>query len=159
MKVIGTSLFLAALCATSAEAKTPASACELLTVAEVKAATGWKAATQEAKTYDVTSTCSYSGRALEGEFVFVGFSLEASPRKIATSAAFAEKRIAQGKRTPALAAKVVPIEGLDAPAIRVDDGSEGATIEAMVGGRLVSVTAPTIEAAQALARRVIARMR
>ena len=79
--------------------------------------------------------------------------------KVASSAAFAERRIADGKRTPELASRAAPIEGLGAPAIRSDDGSGPATIEAVTAGRIVSVTAPTVEAATALAKKAIPRVR
>ncbi len=118
-------ILLAALCST-VEAQAPAaSACDLLTAAEVEAAAGWK---------------------------------PGAP-KVATSAAFAERRIAAGKRTPEIATGATPLEGLGAPAIRSDKGSGPATIEAVTGGRILGVTAPTFEAAEALAKKAIPRVK
>ena len=151
------SILLASLCA-NAEAQAPAaSACQLLTAAEVEAATGWKTATQKADTYGTTSTCTFTGNALNQEVVVLTLAKPAP--KVATSAAFAERRIADGKRTPELASRAAPVEGLGAPAIRSDDGSGPATIEAVTSGRILGVTAPTIEAAEALAKTVIPRVR
>ena len=151
------SIVLALLCA-NAEAQAPAaSACQLLTAAEVEAATGWKTTAQKAETYGTTGTCTFTGNALEHQVVVLTLAKPAP--KVATSAAFAERRIEQGKRTPELASRAAPIEGLGAPAIRSDDGSGPATIEAVTGGRILGVTAPTIEAAEALAKQAIPRVR
>ena len=79
--------------------------------------------------------------------------------KVASSAAFAERRIEQGKRTPELATRAEPVEGLGAPAIRSDDGSGPATIEAVAAGWILGVTAPTVEVAEALAKKAIPRAR
>jgi hypothetical protein len=157
MRVVDSSLLLAALCATTAEAQAPASACDLLTAAEVEAAAGWRTATQKAETYGTTSTCTFMGNALKHEVVVLTLAKPAP--KVATSAAFAERRIADGKRTPELASRAAPIEGLGAPAIRSDDGSGPATIEAVTGGRHLGVSAPTVEAAEALAKLAIPRVR
>ena len=54
---------------------------------------------------------------------------------------------------------VTPVEDLGAPAIRSDDGLGPLTVEAAVNGRLLGVTAPNFEAAQALARTAISRLR
>ena len=151
------SILLALLCA-SAEAQAPAaSACQLLTAGEVEAATGWKTAGQKAESYGTTSTCTFTGHALEHQVVVITVAKPAP--KVATSAALAERRIADGKRTPELVSRAAPVEGLGAPAIRSDDGSGPATIEAVTGGRILGVTAPTIEAAEALAKTVIPRVR
>ncbi len=149
-------ILLAALCATG-EAQTPAvSACDLLTAAEVEAAAGWKPAAPKANTYGTTSTCTFTGNALKHQVVVVTLAKPAP--KVATSAAFAERRLADGKRTPEIATHAEPVEGLGAPAIRSDDGSGPATIEAVTVGRIVSVGAPTIEAATALAKQAIPRV-
>jgi hypothetical protein len=158
MRVVSFCLLLAALCATTATAQSPtASACDLLTAAEVEAAAGWKPAAPEAKTYGTTSTCTFTGDALKHQVVVLTLAKPAP--KVATSAAFAERRIADGKRTPELATKAEPLEGLGAPAIRSDDGSGPATIEAVTGGRILGVSAPTVEAATALAKQAIPRVR
>jgi hypothetical protein len=157
MRLVGSSLLFAALYATNAGAQAPASACDLLSAAEVEAATGWKPAAPEAKTYGTTSTCTFTGNAREHQVVVLTLAKPAP--KVATSATFAERRIADGKRTPELATKAEPVEGLGAPAIRSDDGSGPATIEAVIGGRIMGVGAPTIEAAQALAKKAIPRVR
>jgi hypothetical protein len=156
MRVWCLSILLGALCVT-AEAQAPASACDLLTAAEVEAATGWKTATQKAETYGTTSTCTFIGNALEHQVVVLTLAKPAP--KVATSAAFAERRIADAKRTPELASRAAPIKGVGAPAIRSDDGSGPATIEAVTGGRHLGVSAPTVEAAEALAKLAIPRVR
>jgi hypothetical protein len=132
-------------------------ACSLLTAAEVETAAGWKPGASESKNYGTTGTCTFTGDALKRQVVVLTVAKPAP--KVANSAAFAERRIADGKRTPELATRAAPIEGLGAPAIRSDDGSGPATIEAVTAGRIVSVTAPTIEAATALAKKAIPRVR
>ena len=139
-----------------AEAQAPF-ACNLLTSAEVETAAGWKPAASESKTYGTTGTCTFTGDAAKRQVVVLSVAKPAP--KVASSAAFAERRIADGKRTPELATRAAPIEGLGAPAIRSDDGSGPATIEAVTAGRIVSVTAPTVEAATALAKKAIPRVR
>ena len=156
MRVVVFLLLLAGLSATSAEAQAPF-ACNLLTGAEVETATGWKPGASESKVYGTTATCTFTGDALRHEVVVVTLAKPAP--KVASSAAFAERRIADGKRTPELATRAAPLEGLGAPAIRSDDGSGPATIEAVTAGRIVSVSAPTIEAASALAKKAIPRVR
>jgi hypothetical protein len=151
------SALLAALRGT-AEAQTPAaSACDLLTAAEVEAAAGWKPGAPKSESYGTTGTCTFTGNALKHEVVVLVVAKPAP--KVASSAAFAERRIADGKRTPELATAAKPVEGLGAPAIRSDDGSGPATIEVVTGGRLLGVTAPTVEAAEALAKKAIPRVR
>ena len=132
-------------------------ACNLLTAVEVETAAGWKPGASESKTYGTTATCTFTGDALKHQVIVVTLAKPAP--KVASSAAFAERRIADGKRTPELATRAAPIEGLGAPAIRSDDGSGPATIEAVTAGRIVSVTAPTIETAEALAKKAIPRVR
>ena len=122
-------ILVAALCST-VEAQTPvASACDLLTAAEVEAAAGWKPGAPEAESYGTTSTCTFTGNALKREVVVLTVTRPAP--KVATSAAFAERRTADGKRTPEIATGATPLEGLGAPAIRSDQGSGPATIEAV----------------------------
>lgn len=155
MKVLPTLLLLAAPYAV-AGAQAPF-ACDLLTSAEVEAAVGWKPGASESKAYGTTGACTFTGDALKRQVVVLTVARPA-PR-VASSAAFAERRIADGKRTPELATRAAPIEGLGAPAIRSDDGAGPATIEAVKGGRVMSVSAPTIEAATALAKTALLRVR
>ena len=155
MRVLLSFLILAALCRTNGRAQAPF-ACNLVTAAEVESAAGWKPGTSEAKTHGTTATCTITGNVLNHEVVVLTLARPAP--KVATSAAFAERRIADGKRTPELASRAAPLEGLGAPAIRSDDGSGPATIEAVTAGRVVSVTAPTIEAATELAKKAISRV-
>ena len=93
----------------------------------------------ESETYGTTSTCTFTGNALKRQVVVLTVARPAP--KVASSDAFAERRIEQGKRTPDLATNAEPVEGLGAPAIRSDDGSGPATIEAVTGGRSLGVTA------------------
>jgi hypothetical protein len=156
MRVLASSLLLAVFCATSAEAQAPF-VCNLLTAAEVETAAGWKPGASESKAYGTTGTCTFTGDALKRQVVVLTVAKPAP--KVASSTAFAERRIADGKRTPELATRAAPIEDLGAPAIRSDDGSGPVTIEAVTAGRIVSITAPTIEAAVALAKKAIPRVR
>lgn len=101
MRVWYPSLLFAALCAT-AQARTPAaSACDLLKATEVEAVTGWKPGAPEAESCGTTSTCTFTGDALEQQVVVLTLAKPAP--KVTSSAAFAERRIEQGKRTPELA--------------------------------------------------------
>jgi hypothetical protein len=157
MRVLCTFALIAAPYAI-ARAQAPAPfACNLLTAAEIEKATGWKPGASESKTHGTTGTCTFTGDALKHQVVVLTLAKPAP--KVASSAAFADRRIADGKRTPELATRAAPIEGLGAPAIRSDDGSGPATIEVVTAGRLVSVSAPTIEAATALAKKAIPRVR
>ena len=150
-------VLLAALCST-VEAQAPAtSACDLLTEAEVEAATGWKPGAPKAESYGTTGTCTFTGNAVKREVVVLTVARPAP--KVASSAAFAERRTADGKRTPEIATGATPLEGLGAPAIRSDKGSGPATIEAVTAGRILGVTAPTVEAAEALAKKAIPRVK
>ena len=144
--------------ATVAEAQAPAaSPCDLLTAAEIEAAAGWKPAAPKAESYGTTATCTFTGSAQERQVVVLTLAKPAP--KVASSQAFADRRIEYGKRNPELATPVKPVDGLGVPAIRTDDGSGPATIEAVTGGRLLGVTAPTMEAAEALAKKAIPRVR
>ena len=130
--------------------------CNLLTAAEVTKAAGFTPSAPEPHTYGTTATCRFTGNALKRETVVVTVAKPAP--KVSSSAAMAAWRTEQGKRTPELASAASPVEGLGAPAIRSDDGSGPATIEAAVGGRLLGIAAPTFEAAQALAKAAIQRL-
>jgi hypothetical protein len=157
MRVWCQTILLAVFC-TTAEAQAPAaSACDLLTVAEVESAAGWKPSAPKSESYGSANTCTFTGNALKRQVVVLVVAKPAP--KVSSSAAFAERRIEQGKRQPDLATAAKPIEGLGAPAIRTDDGSGPATIEAVTGGRLLGVTAPSVEAAEALAKKAIPRVR
>jgi hypothetical protein len=130
--------------------------CDLLTTSEVATAAGWTPSAPEAKTYGSTATCQFTGNALKHETVVVVLSKPVP--KFANSAAMAAWRTERGKRHPELATAVSPLEGLGAPAIRSEDSSAPPTVEAAVNGRLLVVTAQTLEAAQALAKTAIARL-
>jgi hypothetical protein len=131
--------------------------CKLLTASEVAAAAGWTPSAPEAHAYGSTATCQFTGNALKHETVVVVVSRPVP--KLANSAAMAAWRTERAKRHPELATAVSPVEGLGAPAIRSDDDSAPPTVEAAVNGKLLGVTAPTLEAAQALAKKAIARLR
>ena len=130
--------------------------CDLLTTSEVATAAGWTPFAPEAKTYGSTATCQFTGNARKHETVVVVVSRPVP--KFANSTAMAAWRTERGKRHPELATAVSPVEGLGAPAIRSEDSSTPPTVEAAVNGRLLGITAPTLEAAQALAKTAIARL-
>jgi hypothetical protein len=144
------------LAAGAAQARV-AKPCELVTTSEVATAAGWKPSAPKADTYGSTATCQFTGNALKHETVVVVVSTPVP--KFANSTAMAAWRTERGKRHPELATAVSPLEGLGAPAIRSGDGSAPPTVEAAVNGRLLGITAPTFEAAQALAKTAIARLR
>jgi hypothetical protein len=131
--------------------------CELLTTSEVARAAGWKPSAPTADTYGSTATCQFTGNALKHETVVVVVSTPVP--KFANSTAMAAWRTERGKRHPELATAVSPVEGLGAPAIRSEDSSAPPTVEAAVNGRLLGITAPTLAAAQALAKTAIALLR
>jgi hypothetical protein len=108
------------------------------------------------ETYGTTSTCTFTGNALKRQTVVVVISKPAP--KVASSAAFAALRTERAKKLE-LDTKVTPEEGLGVPAIRSEDEGSPPTVEAAVNGRVIGVTAPTFEVAQALAKVAIPRMR
>jgi hypothetical protein len=150
-------IVLAAASFSPALAQTAAVApCSLLTAAEVTKAAGFTPSAPKSDTYGTTATCQFTGNALKRETVVVSVAKPAP--KVNSSAAMAAWRIERGKRMPELASAAAPVEGLGAPAIRSDDGTGPATVEAAVAGRLLGITAPTFEAAQALAKAAIPRL-
>jgi hypothetical protein len=153
-----TALLITTPCATARAQAPAASACDVLTSSDVEAAAGFKpSAAPKAEAHGSTNTCTYTGNALKHEVVVVVISKPAP--KVTSSAAFAERRLEQGKRNPELGIVAKPVEGLGVPAIRSDDGSGPATIEAVTAGRVLGVTAPTVEAAEALAKKAIPKVR
>jgi len=77
--------------------------------------------------------------------------------KVASSTAFAERRIEQGKRTPELATTAKPVAGLGAP--RDPERRRHRSGDDRGRGRILGVSAPTVEAAEALAKKVIPHVR
>jgi hypothetical protein len=153
--ICSAALLLAPLSLSAAQAGAP-SPCKLLTTSEVAAAVGWKPTDPKEKTYGTTSTCTFTGNALKHQTVVLVISKPAP--KVASSAAFAALRTERAKKLE-LDTKVTPMEGLGAPAIRSEDEGSPPTLEAVVKGRVLGVSAATFEAAQALARAAIPRMR
>jgi hypothetical protein len=143
------SAILLTVFAPAAWAQAPSSPCDLLNPAEVTAAAGWKPGEPKAESYGTTS--------VKHQVVVVVLARPAP--KVTTSAEFAERRSEQAKRNPDVVKPGTPLEGLGAPAIRSDDGSGPATIEAVVAGKLLGVTAPTADAAEALTKIAIPRVR
>jgi hypothetical protein len=133
----------------------PPDACALVTADEVMAAAGWKPASTKHESYGTTETCRMAGPSATETIVLV---LAKPGPKVSTSAAMADWRRARAARLD-LKVKVEPVDGLGAPAIRTDEETSPPTVEAAVGGRLLGVTAPTFEAAKALAAKAIARLR
>jgi hypothetical protein len=148
-------LVLAPLSAIAAQAGA-ASPCKLVTASEVAAAAGWKPSAPKEESYGTTGTCTFTGNAQKQQTVVVVLSKPAP--KVANSAALAAWRNDRAKRM-GMAAKVEPVEGLGAPAIRSGEKGAPPTVEAVVGGWAVGVTAPTFEAAQALAKAAVGRVR
>jgi hypothetical protein len=133
----------------------PPDACALLTTAEVAAATGWKPASTKHEHDGTTETCRFAGSSATEAVVIV---LAQPAPKVSSSAALAEWRKERADRLK-LKVAVTPLEGLGAPAIRIDEDTSPPTIEAAVGARLLGLSAPTFEVARTLAAQAIARLR
>ena len=133
----------------------PPDACALVTEAEVTAATGWKPASTKHEHEGTTETCRLAGPSATETVVIV---LAKPAPKVSSSAALAEWRKERAARLK-LKVTVTPLEGLGAPAIRIDEETSPPTVEAAVGARLLGLTAPTFEVAQTLAGKAIARLR
>jgi hypothetical protein len=123
-------LVLAPLSAGAAQAGAP-SPCKLLTASEVAAASGWTPSEPKEETYGTTGTCTLTGKALKHQTVVVLVSKPAP--KVASWTALAAWRNERAKRM-GMAAKVEPVEGLGAPAIRSRKKDAPPTVEAVVGG-------------------------
>jgi hypothetical protein len=148
-------LLLLRLSPSAAQAQAP-SPCKLITATEVAAATGWKPSDPEEKTYGTTATCTFIGNALRRQTVVVVLSKPAP--KVASSSAMAEWRTERAKKLD-MPTKVTAVEGLGAPAIRSEGEGDPPTVEAVAGGRILGVSAPTFEAAQTLAKAAIRRLK
>jgi hypothetical protein len=133
----------------------PPDACALVTAAEVAAATGWNPASTKHEHDGTTETCRIAGPSAEETVVIV---LAKPAPTVSSSAALAEWRKERAARLK-LKVTVTPLEGLGAPAIRTDEETSPPTVEAVVGTRLLGVTAKTFEVAQALAAKAVARLR
>jgi len=133
-------------------------ACALLTAEEIQAATGWAPDTSAGKAYGTTRTCAYHGQdALKQSVVLV---VARPAPKVSSSAEFAARRNQQAQRTPDIKMVITPVEGLGMPAIRSEiEGASYPTVEAVVGGRLLGVTASNFESTKALVPKAAARLR
>ena len=128
--------------------------CALLTSEEIQAAAGWVPASAKPETHGTTLTCTYNG-AKPGPQTIVVVVARPAP-KVTTSAALAERR---SKAVSELGIKVTALEGLGVPAIRSDEGSGPITVEAVVGARLLGLTAASFDAAKGLAEKAIPRLK
>ena len=133
-------------------------ACTLLTAEEIQAATGWAPDTSAGKAYGTTRTCAYHGQdAMKQSVVLV---VARPAPKVSTSAELAARRNEQAQRTPDIKMTITPVEGLGIPAIRSEvEGASNPTVEAVVGGRLLGVTASSFESSKALVPKAAARLR
>jgi hypothetical protein len=147
-------LLLLPLSTSAAQAEAP-SPCKLLTASEIIAAAGWTPSDPKENTYGTTATCTFTGNALKHQTVVVVLAKPAP--KVASSAAMAEWRTERAKKLE-MPTKVTPVEGLGAPAIRSEEDGPP-TIEAVAGGRLLGITASTLEAAHTLAKAAITRLK
>ena len=132
-------------------------ACTLLTSEEIQAAAGWTPDTAAGKTYGTTSTCAYHGpNAMEQSVVLV---VARPVPKMSSSAELSKYRNEQAARQPDFKMTITPVEGLGVPAVSSElEGSGKPTIEAAVNGRLLGVTAPTVEVSKALVPKAAARI-
>ena len=148
----------AAAQSTSSKQNDDFKACELLTSAEIKSAAGWAPDTAIDKTHGTTKTCAYHGPdALKQSIVLI---VARPAPKVSSSAELAERRTRDAARTPEIKITYTPVEGLNMPVVRTDvEGSSTPTLEAIVGNRVLSVTAPEFETAKVLAPKAAARLR
>jgi hypothetical protein len=132
--------------------------CALLTSEEIQEVAGWAPDTSDADTYGTTKTCAYHGPdALKQSVVLV---VARPAPKVSTSAELAKRRNQQAQRDPSIKMVITPVEGLGVPAVRSEvEGSTTPTIEAVVGNRLLGVTASNFETAKALAAKAAPRLR
>ena len=150
------SLLLAA-CGGGSESRSDIDACTLLTAEEIQAAAGWAPDTSTSKAYGTTRTCAYHGKDVMKQSVVLVLATPAP--KVSTSAELAARRNEQAQRQPDIKMVITPIEGLGVPAVRSElEGSSQPTIEAVVGRRLLGVTASDFETAKALVPKAAARL-
>jgi hypothetical protein len=150
------SLLLAA-CGGGSESRSDIDACTLLTSEEIQAATGWAPDTSASRAYGTTRTCAYHGKDAVKQSVVLVVATPAP--KVSTSAELAARRNEQAQRQPDIKMVVTPMEGLGVPAVRSElEGSSQPTIEAVVGRRLLGVTATDFEASKALVPKAAARL-
>jgi hypothetical protein len=132
-------------------------ACTLLTAEEIQAATGWAPDTSASKQYGTTRTCAYHGKDAVKQSVVLVVATPAP--KVSSSAELAARRNEQAQRQPDIKMVITPVEGLGVPAVRSElEGSSQPTIEAVVGRRLLGVTASDFEASKALVPKAAARL-
>jgi hypothetical protein len=133
-------------------------ACALLTSEEIQAIAGWAPDTTIDKTHGTTKTCAYHGpNALEQSIVLI---VARPAPKVSSSAELAERRTRDAARSPEIKMKYTPVEGLGMPAVRSEvEGASRATLEAIVGNRVLGVTAPEFEASKTLASKAAGRLR
>ncbi len=150
------SLLLAA-CGGGSESRSDIDACTLLTAEEIRAAAGWAPDTSASKAYGTTRTCAYHGKDVMKQSVVLVVATPAP--EVSTSAELAARRNEQAQRQPDIKMLITPIEGLGVPAVRSQlEGSSQPTIEAVVGRRLLGVTATDFEASKALVPKAAARL-
>ncbi|MEW5978108.1 MAG: hypothetical protein AB1898_20120 [Acidobacteriota bacterium] len=144
--------------ATAAKAIDP---CSLLTSEEIENILGWKVANADAKTYGTTGNCTYTsanpyaGKIMEQVTTLIGQGMPA----MSSSNAMAQWRLKQyeGKSYQDIEKTVEPVEGLGVPAIR-NEVAGLIAVEMAVEGRLISVsTFGSMDAARALAAKVLTR--
>jgi len=137
--------------------------CALLTNEEIEAALGWKVATAEARDFGATGACTYSSSTPYSAQGFQQLSLVIGDGlvDISNSEAMAQWRLGQysgeSAKNPSLIVK--PLEGLGVPAIQNGMASMFG-IEIAVGDKLVTLSPfDALAPAQALAAKVIARVK
>jgi hypothetical protein len=133
-------------------------ACSLLTAEEIQAAAGWAPDTTAGKTYGTTNTCAFTGPdALKQTVVIV---VARPTPKMSSSAELSKWRNDQAARQPDFKMVITPVEELGVPAVSSKlEGTDNPTIEAAVNGRLLGVTAPSLEVSKALVPKAAARLK
>jgi hypothetical protein len=156
VEILLLSLLLAA-CGGGSESRSDIDACTLLTAEEIQAAAGWAPDTSASKAYGTTRTCAYHGKDVMKQSVVLVVATPAP--EVSTSAELAARRNEEAQRQPDIKMVITPIEGLGVPAVRSElEGSSQPTIEAVVGRRLLGVTASDFETAKALVPKAAARL-
>jgi hypothetical protein len=133
-------------------------ACTLLTADEIRAAAGWAPDTMIGKTHGTTKTCAIHGAdALKQSIVLI---VARPAPKVSSSAELAERRTRDAARSPEIKIKYTPVDGLGMPAVRTEvEGSRSATLETVVGNRVLSVSTAGFDAAKSLAQKAADRLR
>lgn len=133
--------------------------CTLLTNEEIEAAAGWKVVKTEPSQYGDTRVCNAYGYGPGGVPQTVAVTIAARMPAVASSAAMAEWRSAQGSPVGDMKITVTPVEGLGVPAIQSQvEGTPIVGVEAAAKGMLLIVSSMNSETSRQLMPKALARL-